>query len=313
MTDCSTHKAAKVSVVMNCLNGERYVRAAIESVYAQTYGDWEIVFLDNASTDATPDIAAEFDSRLRYFRNSAVVPLGQARNQAVANASGEYVAFLDCDDTWMPHKLETQVPLFDDRPDLGLVFSDAELHYQETGVQKTYFKSHGYKPPRGRIFRALLQHYAIPMLTAVVRTAALRSMDQWFDSDYRVCDDFDFFMRLSYRWECDYVDEPLARCLIHRDATTHTMHRYAASEMVRTIEKLRIQYADFDERYGRETQAFMKGVSYKQGTSHWREGRNREARAEFAKHLSSPKFLVSYLAALLPYDTTEKYWRRFGR
>lgn len=309
MTSNITESVPKISVIMNCLNGERYVAAAIESIYAQTYGNWEIIFLDNASTDNTASIAANFDARLRYFRNPECVPLGRARNLALQKASGDYIAFLDSDDIWLPHKLEKQMDLFQNRPELGLVFGDTELHYQDTGVRTTYFKSHGYKPPRGRIFRSLLNHYSIPMLTAVIRTAVLATMDHWFDESYQVCDDFDFFMRLAYGWECDYVDEPLASCLIHANATTYTMHRYAAGEMAKTIEKFRVRYSDFDQRFGKDVQKFIRQVAYKQGKSHWREGRNLEARNEFSKYVSDPKFLLSYLAALLPYEVIE-YLRR---
>src|ERR1700679_734154 len=88
---------------MNCLNGERLVRNAIESVYAQTFPDWEIVFWDNASTDGTAAIAKSFDDgRLHYFRSEATVPLGQARQWAIAQATGQWVTILDYDDAFLP-------------------------------------------------------------------------------------------------------------------------------------------------------------------------------------------------------------------
>jgi len=186
---------------MNCLNGEKYVRTAIDSVFAQTYTNWEIIFLDNASTDGTSGIARSYDLRLRYFRNECVVPLGRARNQALKQATGEFIAFLDCDDLWLPHKLEMQIPVFGGRPKVGLVFSDTELHFQATGVITTYFVNHRYKPPRGWIFPALLLHYSIPMPTAVIRAEALRSMAQWFDDSYQVCCDFFFFVPLTFLWD----------------------------------------------------------------------------------------------------------------
>jgi len=303
----------KVSVIMNCLNGAKYVQAAIDSVYAQTYGNWEIIFLDNASTDDTPLIARRFDEKLRYFRNQDIVPLGAARNQALRQATGEFIAFLDSDDVWLPRKLEQQIPLFRDRPGLGLVFSDTELRFQASGLRTTYFKNHRYKPPRGRIFPELLQHYSIPMPTAVIRAGALRAMDQWFDDSYQVCDDFDFFMRLAYDWECDYLDQTLASCLIHGEAVTFRMHRFGPGEMAQTIQKFRGRHADFDLRFGKEVRAFLKQVSYKQGKSFWIEGKRREARVEFGKYFFSPKFLLSSFATLLPYTTVERIARFLRR
>src|SRR3989304_6187690 len=104
---------ARVSIIMNCLNCAKYLREAIDSIYAQTYKDWEIIFWDNASTDDSAVIAGNYDGRLRYFRDEEVVPLGKSRNLAMEKAGGEYIAFLDCDDKWMPEKLERQIPLFE--------------------------------------------------------------------------------------------------------------------------------------------------------------------------------------------------------
>src|SRR4030067_1382955 len=115
----------KVSIIMNCLNSAQYLREAIDSIYAQTFHDWEIIFWDNASSDDRPAIAKSYNTRLRYFRNPTTVPLGQARNMALREARGEYIAFLDCDDRWLPTKLGKQIPLFAANPRAGLVFSDA--------------------------------------------------------------------------------------------------------------------------------------------------------------------------------------------
>src|SRR5437868_4501867 len=102
--------APLVSVIMNCLNGEQFLRDAIDSVIAQTYANWEIVFWDNASTDASASIAQSYhDDRIRYFRGDSTVPLGHARNLAIQKSRGTFIAFLDCDDLWLPTKLEKQL------------------------------------------------------------------------------------------------------------------------------------------------------------------------------------------------------------
>jgi len=303
----------KVSVIMNCLNGEKYLRGAIESVYAQTYPHWEIILLDNASIDSTPEIAGSFDQRLRYFRNEKTVLLGQARNQALQRASGELIGFLDSDDLWLPNKLEKQVPLFQRSPSVGVVFSDTVLRFREENRSTTYFLTHGYRPPRGRIFSALLKHYSIPMLTALIRVTALKSLSQWFDERYQVCDDFDFFLRLAYEWECDYVDKPLASYLVHDDAATVRLHQLGAKEMIMTLDKFRSRYPDFEAKYAGEITEISKQINYKQGMSYWREGKKTEARAEFARHLTSLKFFVTYCATVLPFHLVEDMRRRARR
>jgi glycosyltransferase involved in cell wall biosynthesis len=90
-----------------------YLREAIDSVYAQTYKDWEIIFWDNASSDNSGEIAKSYDSRLKYFRGNKTNPLYAVRNCALKKASGKYIAFLDCDDIWLPKKLYLQMAAFE--------------------------------------------------------------------------------------------------------------------------------------------------------------------------------------------------------
>ena len=103
-----------VSVIINCFNGEEFLREAIDSVLAQTYTHWEIIFWDNQSTDATAEIVKSYtDSRIRYYYAPNHTPLGEARNLAVEKTKGEYINFLDADDIWMPNKLEEQIKLIE--------------------------------------------------------------------------------------------------------------------------------------------------------------------------------------------------------
>lgn len=301
--------APKVSVIMNCLNAEKYLRQAIESVYAQTYANWEIILLDNASTDRTAEIAKSFDQKLRYFRNDATVPLGQARNLALRQAQGELVAFLDSDDAWFPNKLEKQIPLFENTPTVGLVFSDTVLHYQQSGRDTTYFAEHDYYPPRGRIFSALLQHYSIPMLTAVMRKEVLDTLKEWFDESFQCCDDYDFFMRVAYDWDCDYINEPLATCLIHNEAVTVRYHRYAANETLKTLDKLRARHPDIEALYGAELGKLRGQIAYTQGKSFWRDGESAAARAIFRSYMRTPRFFAAYFATFFPYPWVESLIR----
>ena len=103
---------AKVSVVTPLHNGAAYIAQNIRSVREQTFGDYEHLIIDNMSTDGGAKIAAGFareDSRIRLLSNDAVADAGATRNVGIAAASGRYIAFLDCDDTWYPEKLERQI------------------------------------------------------------------------------------------------------------------------------------------------------------------------------------------------------------
>ena len=118
-----------VSVIMNCLNCEQYLNEAIDSVYAQTYENWEIIFWDNDSCDNSKNIAKSYDSRLKYFSSDETCILGKARTMAVQEARGEYLAFLDCDDIWFKDKLKNQMRFFfEGEENLGLVYGSCLLY-----------------------------------------------------------------------------------------------------------------------------------------------------------------------------------------
>lgn len=121
-----------VSVIMPAYNAARYIVEAIESVRVQTYSHWELLIVDDGSTDATRPIVEEYsrqDVRIRYFYQDNARQ-GRARNNGIAHAEGSLIAFLDADDVWLPHKLATQVPQLQAN-NADLVFSDAFV-FQET-------------------------------------------------------------------------------------------------------------------------------------------------------------------------------------
>ena len=121
-----------VSVMTIFLNAERYLDEAIQSVLAQTYASWELLLVDDGSTDASSAIARQYASRcpqkIRYFEHQQHRNLGTgaSRNVGLLQARGEYVAFLDSDDVWMPEKLEQQVAIMGAHPDVALLFGRSE-------------------------------------------------------------------------------------------------------------------------------------------------------------------------------------------
>ena len=89
-----------VSVIINCYNGEKFLEKAINSIYAQTFSDWEIIFFDNKSSDRSASIAKKFDRKLKYYCATKHISLGEARNEAILLCSGKWVCFLDVDDVF---------------------------------------------------------------------------------------------------------------------------------------------------------------------------------------------------------------------
>ena len=133
-----------VSVIMNCFNGEKYLRKAIDSVLAQTYRNWEIIFWDNQSTDRSAKIFKSYNNQnLKYFYAPKHTLLYEARNFALEHAIGELYAFLDVDDWWDTKKLEKQIPLFDD-PEVGLVYGNYWYVDEINSIQYRLFRKHSF-------------------------------------------------------------------------------------------------------------------------------------------------------------------------
>jgi len=127
-----------ISIVTPCYNDEKYIGEAIESVQSQSYQNWELLVVDDCSTDNSAEIIRSYcekDSRIRYFKTgfptgSPVIP----RNMAIEKAAGRFIAFLDSDDVWFPTKLEEQIKLFSDEK-TAIVFSNHEK-INEDGKRK---------------------------------------------------------------------------------------------------------------------------------------------------------------------------------
>ena len=201
-----------VSVLMNCFNGAKYVREAIDSVLAQTYSNWEIIFWDNKSTDASAEICRSYgDPRIKYFLAPQHTNLGEARALAYRMVTGDLVAILDTDDIWEPEKLERQVPLFDD-PTIGIAISDV-IFFTDSGKSQRRFVNGA--PPQGMVFEALLDSYFVPVETVMLRRTAIDSLAQSFDPNLSHISDFDLVVRLAKDWKLAYRDEVLAHWRVH--------------------------------------------------------------------------------------------------
>jgi glycosyltransferase involved in cell wall biosynthesis len=223
-----------VSILMNCYNGERYLREAIESVLLQSFPNWEIIFWDNQSTDTSAEIFKSYvDARFKYFYAPKHTVLYEARNYALENARGEFIAFLDVDDWWLPSKLESQIALFDD-PAVGFVCSKYFLENQSKGKRLLRFKKN---MPQGRVLDNLLRDYYVGLLTLVIRRTALSYSTMPFDSRYHIIGDFDLAIRLAATWEIGVIQEPLASCRLH-DQNESSKHReLTVSELVTWCEE----------------------------------------------------------------------------
>jgi glycosyltransferase involved in cell wall biosynthesis len=145
-----------VSGVIIFLNAQKFIQEAIKSVFAQTYDNWELLLVDDGSTDGSTAIALEYaeqyPGRVRYLEHDGHQNRGMSasRNKGISNAKGEYIAFLDADDIWLPPKLEQQVALFQIQPEAAMVCGPTQRWYSWTGnpqdIQRDCMREIGVKP-----------------------------------------------------------------------------------------------------------------------------------------------------------------------
>ena len=300
-----------VSVIMNCLNGGPELAEALESLRRQTFQDFEIIFWDNGSTDGSAELARAFGPQLRYFRGRETVPLGAARNLALAEARGRHVAFLDCDDLWQPEKLEKQVALLEARPRVGLVCTDTEIVEKGRVLSRVFAQS---APGRGMVFAELMARQWISMSSAMLRREALASVvpageggepgegaPRWFDESLNVCEEADLFYRVAHDWELDYIDEPLTIWRVHGGNTTFRKFGQFADETLRILEKHRGLYPGYDAEHADLVALLTRRAAFQKAVALWREGRNAEAREVVRPfRASSPKYRLFWAASYLP-------------
>ena len=114
-----------VSIIMTCLNGEAYLKKALESIFVQTYKNWELIFVDNNSSDNSKQIIFDIkDDRIKYFKLDSTVNLGTIRKFAFSKCSGDFITFLDVDDYWDEKKLDKQLAKFNNNEKVDVVYSN---------------------------------------------------------------------------------------------------------------------------------------------------------------------------------------------
>jgi len=204
-----------VSIIMNVRNGAAFLRAALDSVMSQTFADWELIVWDDCSSDDSAKIVGEYrDQRIRYFLSPDETPLGEARDQAIQQATGEWLAFLDQDDIWLPRKLENQMALVNDN--VGIIYGRAVLFDSRRGDLRDYDYAHEFAPlPEGDIFATLFRDACfIAMSSAVLRRSAVAEVGGIPDT-IQVVPDYYLYIAIARRYQARAVQEVVCRYRVH--------------------------------------------------------------------------------------------------
>ena len=245
----------KVSILINCHNSEKFIEEAINSALNQSFNDFEIICFDNKSTDNTKKIINSYDDRrLKYFYSKDYLKLGDARNQAIKNCSGEFIAFLDSDDIWYPHKLTHQIPFFKDRS-VGIVVSNTLIFHESSNKKKNMYPKNKI-PKSGMVFRDLFMNYNISLETAVVRASILKNLDHIFDPRFEIIEEYDLFCRIALNFKVVYLGEVLAKWRYHQNSYTWRYRNLLWQERLLMLNKFDSNIKNFNQHYYVEIKKF---------------------------------------------------------
>jgi len=205
-----------VSIIINCHNGEEYLKQTLRSILNQDYENWEVIFFDNSSSDESKNIFNSFnDKRLRYFNSKKKLNLYNARNKAVSYASGDYISFLDVDDLWKKNFLIEHIRAIR-KFDTSIVYS--KYYIKNENKDKIYLKEEK-DLFSGYITQNLLNNYSIGIIAVIIKKSIFNKYK--FNDNLNIIGDFDFFIRLSLKYKFFALNKALALYRSHSESFTY--------------------------------------------------------------------------------------------
>ncbi len=248
-----------VSIVLPTYNRAHLLPRSIDSVLAQTYSEWELLIVDDRSTDGTQDVVHEYvnrDRRIRYVANTHKQGCAGARNQGREVASAEFIAFIDSDDTWRPHHLRAIMDLFAGNDDVDWIYADSEIVEDGVVVTPSVFGELWQNRHKLRVSRrgalsvmdsnGLLEHAIQYGLYAACQSSVMRRRlfeSTSFDEDLQATEDWLFALEIIYKGHrIGYVDD------VHFTYVLHP-HSISANPRSKTVRENLAVYEEFEKFY----------------------------------------------------------------
>jgi len=210
----------RVSVIIPVYNGQEYVAATLETVFAQTFRDFEVIVIDDGSTDRTEAILDRFCGKITLLKNSHKGP-ASSRNLGLEASHGSLVAFLDADDLWLPKKLERQVSIASSHPEYGIITTNY-AKFDETGIIEP--SSADQRPPiqSGYVLEELLFDNWIGTSCVMARRECFDKVGKFADDSIALGkDDWNMWMRIAAHYPVYYLDEVLVHYRVHPQSFSH--------------------------------------------------------------------------------------------
>jgi glycosyltransferase involved in cell wall biosynthesis len=248
-----------VTGIMIFLNGEKFIEEAIESVLAQSYDAWELLLVDDGSSDRSTEIALRYakqrPEKVRYLEHSAHENRGMSASQnlGISEANGRYIAFLDADDVWMPGKLAEQVAILDSHPEAAMLYGRTQYWYSWAGESGDAPPDLSIEPgvppdtlvrPPELLVRLLRQEIPVPCPSDImVRRDAVIDVGGFEESFRRIFTDQAFYAKLCLRWPVFICDRSWFKYRKHPNSAVSVVKQRGE------MRSARLTYLDWLESY----------------------------------------------------------------
>lgn len=239
----------KVSVIIPAFNSARFIKRTIQSVIDQTYPNVEIICVDDGSVDGTRrEVVENFPSVVYHFQENRGV--ARARNIGITKSTGDYLAFLDSDDTWLPEKLAAQMQLVANNPNAKIIHTNIKISANGVIKDSIYPTEH----QQGKMFEnLLLQKGSVVCSTLLVKKECIDKVGA-FDEELRTSEDVHLFLRLAYHYDFYFIDKPLMIKNHHDANLTNLDNAHFAAGTIVAIEKIEQLFP----QYAREKSKVMR-------------------------------------------------------
>ena len=244
---------SKISIIMNCFNGEKYLDQAIDCVINQTYQNWELIFWDNNSTDNSSSIIKSYkDSRIKYYKSSKKISLASARNKALDKIKGSYVAFLDVDDYWTNNKLISQIK--------NMVKNNTKASYTNFFVKRDFIPTlTKYKDKNlnsGFVYKNFIDSYDVGFLTFMISADIIKKNKIKFNTKFEIISDFEFVMKICKKFKLSVCDETLGVYRFHNESYSSKnvnkhiieLREWIKKEQIKETKNNKISYSSINKK-----------------------------------------------------------------
>lgn len=229
-------KSPKVSVIMPIFNGEKYIRAAIDSVLNQTFTDFELMLInDYRSKDKSEEISKTYnDPRISFYKITEPIKLAEIRNRAIKDAKGEYIAWLDCDDIALSDRLQKQIEFLDSHPEYGAVCTNnVNINEKDEVISGPVFEKLVYP-----IEWLMIWGNQIAQSTMTIRKSVLEEYNLFYKNDIDQSEDYELWTRMILKTKIHRLDEVLLHYRVHTTSMYISNKRSALESAINSSRNL---------------------------------------------------------------------------